>query len=42
MSAAQVMNLGRLLKHTAQLFPELPGLIQGDQTWSSRAIQQIK
>jgi len=40
MSAAQVMNLGRLLKHTAQLFPELPGLIQGDQTWSWSQIDQ--
>ena len=34
------MNLGRLLKHTAQLFPELPGLIQGDQTWSWSHIDQ--
>lgn len=40
MSAAQVMNLGRLLKHTAQLFPELPGLIQGDQSWSWSQIDQ--
>ena len=40
MNAAQVMNLGRLLKHTAQLFPDLPGLIQGDQSWSWSQIDQ--
>jgi len=32
--AAQVMNLGRLLTHTAQLYPEHTALIQGDQTWT--------
>ena len=35
MHAAQVMNLGRLLTHTARLFPERPALIQeGGRTWT--------
>lgn len=40
MNAAQVMNLGRLLKHTAQLYPDHPGLIQGDQCWTWAQIDQ--
>ncbi|MEP6608919.1 MAG: acyl-CoA synthetase [Burkholderiaceae bacterium] len=31
---ARVMNLGRLLTHTAQLHPQQPGLIQGDRVWT--------
>jgi fatty-acyl-CoA synthase len=38
MTDARVMNLGRLLKHTAQLFPDLPGLIQNDRQWTWREI----
>ena len=34
MNAAQVMNLGRLLTHTARLFADRPGLIQGAQRWT--------
>lgn len=34
MNAAQSMNLGRLLTHTARLFPEHPALIQGEQVWT--------
>ena len=34
MNDAQVMNLGRLLTHTARLHPARPGLIQGDRTWT--------
>ncbi len=34
MNAAQVMNLARLLRQTAQLFPDRPGLVQGDQQWT--------
>ena len=34
MNAAQAMNLGRLLTHTAKLFPDRPALIQeGGKTW---------
>jgi fatty-acyl-CoA synthase len=33
-NAAQVMNLGRLLAHTAKLFPNHIGLVQGDQQWT--------
>ncbi len=35
MNPAQVMNLGRLLTQTAQLFPDRPALIRGDDvcTW---------
>lgn len=38
MNDAQVMNLGQLLAQTAQLFPERPGLIVGDQAISWREI----
>jgi len=34
MNAAQVMNLGTLLKQTAKLFPHHDGVIQGSQHWS--------
>lgn len=34
MNAAQSMNLGRLLTHTARLYPDHPALIQGEQTWT--------
>jgi len=40
MNAAQVMNLGSLLRQTAQLFPELNGVIQGDQRWTWHEIDQ--
>jgi fatty-acyl-CoA synthase len=39
-NSAQVMNLGRLLWQTAQQFPDRPGLIQGEQTWTWLQIQQ--
>ena len=29
-----VMNLGRLLTHTARLYPDHVGLIQGEQQWT--------
>jgi fatty-acyl-CoA synthase len=32
--SAQVMNLGRLLAHTAKLYPDHIGLIQGDRQWT--------
>lgn len=32
------MNLGRLLSHTARLYPEHPALIAGDRTWTWRQI----
>ncbi len=38
MNDAQVMNLGQLLTQTARLFPELPGVIQGDRQWTWREI----
>ena len=38
MNAAQVMNLGSLLRQTAQLFPERDALILGEQRWSWRDI----
>jgi fatty-acyl-CoA synthase len=38
MHQAQVMNLGQLLTQTARLFPEHAGLIQGDETWTWKAI----
>jgi len=38
MNLSQVMNLGALLKQTAQLFPDRPGVIQGDAMWSWRRI----
>lgn len=34
MNAAQVMNLGSLLAQTARLFPNRPGLIQGERRWT--------
>jgi fatty-acyl-CoA synthase len=37
---AQVMNLGSLLAQTARLFPDRPGLIQGDRQWSWQALNQ--
>ncbi len=40
MSDARVMNLGRLLKQTALLFPDLPGVIQGERSWSWREIDE--
>jgi fatty-acyl-CoA synthase len=32
--SAQVMNLGRLLAHTAKLYPEHIGLLQGEKQWT--------
>ena len=40
MNAAQVMNLGSLLRQTAQLFPGHNGVIQGEQQWTWREIDQ--
>jgi acyl-CoA synthetase (AMP-forming)/AMP-acid ligase II len=41
MNAAQSMNLGRLLTHTAQLFPDRPALIQeGGRNWTWREMEQ--
>ncbi|HEY8357231.1 MAG TPA: AMP-binding protein, partial [Ramlibacter sp.] len=41
MHAAQAMNLGRLLTHTARLFPERPALIQeGGRTWTWGEMEQ--
>jgi fatty-acyl-CoA synthase len=37
-NAAQSMNLGRLLSHTARLYPEQTALIVGDRTWTWRQI----
>ena len=34
MNAAQAMNLGRLLTHTATLYPQHTALIQGEQSWT--------
>ena len=34
MNAAQVMNLGRLLTHTARLYADRPALIHGMQRWT--------
>ncbi len=34
MNAAQAMNLGGLLTQTARLFPDRPGLIQGERQWT--------
>ena len=39
-SQAQVMNLGRLLTHTARLHPQQPGLILGDRQWSWQEIDR--
>jgi acyl-CoA synthetase (AMP-forming)/AMP-acid ligase II len=40
MHPAQTSNLARLLTHTAQLFPERAGLIQGEARWSWGEIEQ--
>ncbi len=44
MNAAQVMNLGRLLAHTARLFPDHPALIDGERDgerrWTWREIDE--
>lgn len=41
MNPAQAMNLGRLLTHTALLFPERPAVIEdGGRTWSWREIEE--
>ena len=37
---AQVMNLGQLLRQTARLHPELPGVVRGDRSWSWREIDE--
>ena len=34
MNNAPVMNLGRLLTHTARLYPQHVALIQGEQQWT--------
>ncbi len=34
MNPAQSMNLGRLLRHTARLYPDRPGVIRGSRQWS--------
>jgi len=38
MSSAQVCNLSTLLSQTAALFPNRPGLIQGERAWTWREI----
>ncbi len=38
MHAAQVMNLGELIAQSARLFPQRPGLIQGEQSWTWRQL----
>ena len=38
--AAQAMNLAQLLRQTARLFPDRPGLVQGDRQWSWREIDR--
>jgi acyl-CoA synthetase (AMP-forming)/AMP-acid ligase II len=38
MNAAQVMNLSRLLTHTARLFPDQVGLIHDERQWTWREI----
>ena len=41
MNAAQSMNLGRLLTHTALLYPDRPALIQeGGRIWTLREMEQ--
>ncbi len=40
MNAAQVMNLGRLLTHTARLYPDHAALIYGVETWTWAQIDQ--
>ena len=38
MHAAQVMNLGELIAQSARLFPNRTGLIQGEQSWTWREL----
>ena len=38
MNAAQVCNLSQLLRQTAALHPDRPGLIQGERRWTWREI----
>ena len=38
MNTAQVMNLARLLTHTARLFPDHVALIHGEQRWTWRKV----
>jgi acyl-CoA synthetase (AMP-forming)/AMP-acid ligase II len=38
MNAAQVCNLSQLLRQTAALYPDRPGLIQGERQWTWREI----
>jgi len=40
MNSAQVCNLARLLTHTARLFPDHIGLVQGAQRWTWAQIDQ--
>jgi fatty-acyl-CoA synthase len=40
MNNAPVMNLGRLLTHTARLYPQHVALIQGEQQWTWREIDR--
>lgn len=40
MNDARTMNLGRLLTHTAQLYPDHAALIQGERQWSWREIDR--
>lgn len=40
MSEARAMNLSALLSQTAALFPDRPGLIQGERAWTWRAIDE--
>ena len=40
MNDAQSMNLGRLLTHTAQLYPNHRALIQGDASWTWEQLNQ--
>lgn len=40
MSTMPVSNLANLLKHTAQLYPDHAGLIQNEQSWSWKIIDQ--
>ena len=38
--AAQAMNLGQLLTQTARLFPDRPGVIEPDRSWTWREIDR--
>ena len=40
MHAAQVMNLGELIAQSARLFPNRPGLIQGERSWTWRDLDE--